>query len=317
MPRLAPHFIRLGFFVAFGFVAPLARADVVSSELRSKGNDAMDRLDYAEALDAYEKARAADPNDVAVLYNIGRVQQAREDFPAALEALESFRALAPPELRARLPKLDELIVEVKGKVAFLRVRCTNEAPDAKVFAGGREVALSCGSASRAVRANAPKKGTLLEVRVESAHFRSETRRLSVDGGGDPVDVELVLVPRTNSGLLRLRTQPPGAEIWIDGMRRGNPPLEVPLEAGAHRVQAKLDGFHDVDTQVLIDADAVKSVEIPLGKTLPITTRWWFWTAIGAGVLATTGVVTYLVVKDTERAAGDGSLGQIAAPLVTF
>jgi tetratricopeptide (TPR) repeat protein len=80
MPRLAPHFIRLGFFVAFGFVAPLARADVVSSELRSKGNDAMDRLDYAEALDAYEKARAADPNDVAVLYNIGRVQQAREDF---------------------------------------------------------------------------------------------------------------------------------------------------------------------------------------------------------------------------------------------
>src|SRR6185295_7621747 len=64
-----------------------------ASELKQRGDVAMDALRYGEAVDAYVQAYAIS-KDPALLYNRGRALQALGDFPGALEALESFSAAA-------------------------------------------------------------------------------------------------------------------------------------------------------------------------------------------------------------------------------
>ena len=82
--------------VTFASALALALATLASSalagdpsaeELKSRGNQAMMELNYAEALSAYRVALAKNPSDVALHYNIGRAHQARGDYPAALDAL--------------------------------------------------------------------------------------------------------------------------------------------------------------------------------------------------------------------------------------
>src|SRR5258706_3080976 len=111
-------------------VAPPATTDARAADLKQRGDAAMDSLRYGEAVDAYARAYAL-TKDPALLYNRGRALQALGDFPAALEALEGFDASANAELRARVPKLGELLTEVRARVASLALTCN--VPGARVL----------------------------------------------------------------------------------------------------------------------------------------------------------------------------------------
>src|SRR5687767_2911590 len=89
---------------------PLAAQD--ADALKKQGDDAMIALHYEDALGHYKKAYELSGNS-ALLYNMGRAYEALADYPSALEALEMFAEKAPPELRARVPKLDELVFYIR------------------------------------------------------------------------------------------------------------------------------------------------------------------------------------------------------------
>ena len=97
-----------------------------ADELKTRGNQAMMELNYAEALSAYRAALVKNPNDVALHYNIGRAHQARGDYPAALDALLEFERRAPAETKAKVPSLAQLIADVRGRVGELTVHCSSE-----------------------------------------------------------------------------------------------------------------------------------------------------------------------------------------------
>src|SRR5262245_14749543 len=95
---------------------PGADDNARAAELKKQGDVAIDSMRYGEAVDAYSKAYAL-AKDPALLYNRGRALQALGDFPGALEALEGFDATASAELKARVPRLNALLTEVRAKVA--------------------------------------------------------------------------------------------------------------------------------------------------------------------------------------------------------
>src|SRR5262249_14067665 len=100
--------VRLAVVLACAIAAPatpsLALADESAAALKQRGDAAMDSLRYDDAIAAYEKAYAIS-KDPAILYNLGRVHQARGVYPKALEYLERFDREAPPELKSRVPLL--------------------------------------------------------------------------------------------------------------------------------------------------------------------------------------------------------------------
>lgn len=310
--------------------AGAASADGGSAEaLKKRGNQAMLELNYADALDAYRQALWLDPSDASLYYNLGRALQARAEFPEALDAFEAFRAKASPELRARVPKLDELVDDVRLRVGLLSITCSAELPDAKVvvtFTAGRAEASSapgftasgCGVAARPIRLGLPSKNTDVEVRLEHPTQQAQPVQLTVTGGAPPASVALRVVARATSGLLRVRVVPSGALVAVDGKAYGNAPVELPLPAGPHVLDVTADRYDAARVPVVVDLGREKDVDIVLTTPRPITSRWWFWA--GAAVLAAgAGVTAYILVARPEREARDGTIdpGQIEAPLVRF
>ncbi|HEY2516248.1 MAG TPA: PEGA domain-containing protein [Polyangiaceae bacterium] len=278
-----------------------------AAELKKRGDDAMDSLRYADAVSAYEQAYAIS-KDPALLYNEGRAQQALGNFPEALKALERFAAEAPPELRARVPKLDELIAEVRKHVARLAIRCGTRG--ARVLIRDRVVGttplsgpldLDSGSAS---------------LEVDADGYEAYKRDIDL-GGGTQTVLDVQLVPKRMTTLLRVASTAASAVVSIDGKPYGNAPVEAVVQPGSHKVALHQAGYDDTESSVVVQLGEHKEVTIEPQKSAPVTSKWWFWT--GVGVVVAGGVVTAIALT-TDKKAGTGdsfSPSQVSAPLTRF
>ena len=287
-------------------------------DLKKRGNQAMLDLNYGEALAAYTAAIAIAPDDATLYYNLGRAHQAREDYPAALDALDRFAEKATPDVKARVPKLDQLIADVRSRVGTLSIRCNDTVADARITIGDKTTLDGCSTAPKTVRISVPARTAVVEVRLVAERFQSQTVRVAVEGGGPIVPVALDVLAKATSGTLLVRATPLDARISIDGIERGNPPLEVPLPAGAHTLDVRADHHDPSHVPVVVEAGRTKDVAVDLLATAPITTKWWFWTGVGV-VAVGVGVTLYVLIAQPEKSAGSGTIapGQVSAPLVRF
>jgi hypothetical protein len=313
--------------LALSFTPSTARADDSATrdpgarveELKKRGNQAMMELNYGEALDAYTKALGIAPDDAALYYNLGRAHQAREDYPEALDALATFVQKASPEVRAKVPKLDELLADVRSRVGAVQVACTADVPGATITVGEKATIKGCATAPRTVRLSVPARQAVVEVRLVAETYQGQTVRVAVAGGGAPAAVTLTVLAKASSGTLIVRASPAEARISIDGTERGNPPVEVLLPAGAHVVDVRAERHDPKQISVVIQAGATKDLPVvELQRLAPITAKWWFWT--GVGVLAVgAGVAVWYLVTQPESSASTGTIapGQVSAPLVRF
>lgn len=298
--------------------APSARADETvppaetegasakAAALKSQGDDAMQRLDYGAALALYDEAYALEKNP-ALLYNRGRALQALRRFPEALDALEAFEREAPPELRARVPKLGELVGEVRGKVSSLSLSAN--IAGARIVVGQRVIGTT--PLSGPLRLNA---GTVnLEVSADGYHpFK---KRVELPAGGR-VELSVELRSKSTSGVLEVSSPVAGAAVWVDGRRAGTVPVQSVLGAGTHEVVVRREGYEAATTTAVVRVGETSRLDVPLSAPPGITSRWWFWTGVGAVVLGGTALTIALL---TERDPESGNIppGQVSGPLVRF
>lgn len=296
---------------------PAHAGEPTAEELKSRGNQAMMELNYAEALALYQRALAKNPGDVALHYNIGRAHQARGDYPAALDALVLFEQTAPAETRAKVPSLDRLIADVKSRVGELTVHCSTDVTSGAVLVDTTRLE-GCSVAPKKVRISLASKSSVVEVRLESGAFEAPSVKVNVEGGGPPIDVALAVVPRTIAGILRVQATPPLAVISVDGAPKGNSPVELSLPPGSHVVDVRADGHESTRVPFVMEAGGRKEFHLTLEQTPPITKRWWFWAGAGAAVVGITTAAIILIAQP-EQASSKGTIdpGVIRAPLTTF
>ena len=292
--------------VAQGNARPSTAASPVdrAAELKKQGDDAMESLRYSDALAAYAQAYAL-TKDPALLYNQGRAQQALGNFPDALSALERFSQQASPELKARVPRLDELIADVRKHVARLAIRC--ETRGARVLVRERVL----GTTPLAGPLDVEAGGATLEVDAEGY----EPYKRSVDlAGGTQTVVEVQLVPRKLTAFLRVGSTAASAFVTIDGAPIGNAPVEQVVTPGTHKVAVHRDGYEDTESSVVVLAGEHKDITLEPQKNAPVLAKWWFWT--GVGVVVAGGVATAIALT-TDKSASKGdafSPSQVSAPL---
>lgn len=119
------------------------------------------------------------------------------------------------------------------------------------------------------------------------------------------------------GTLEIRSQPPGAAVFVDGTELGITPYKRPAFAGKHKLVLRHTGYrsHQVETSVedgqkqKLDltlnpgADPVQVVVVEREKA-PIYKKWWFWVAIGGGVAAAAAITAGIVVGTRGSTAVD-------------
>jgi hypothetical protein len=273
--------------------------------LKRKGDAEMDLLHYADALASYTQAYEL-THDPALLYNRARVLEALERFSEALDELERFAAQASPELRARVPKLKELLGDLNGRVAKLTVNCAT--PNARVLVRDKVVATT--PVSGPIRINA---GTA-QLEVVADGYVPFRKTIELPRAGEIV-VDVTLAARDARGQLVVASTPDGADVAIDGKSYGRAPAEAQLAPGNHVIVLSLAGFKDRETSAIVGDGERKQVDVSLEAKPPITQTWWFWTGIGVVVVGAT-VATLVYAFTTERSAGSGDIppGQVAGPL---
>lgn len=283
-------------------VTPAARA----AALKEQGNQSMLDMRYVDALAAYEESLTLAPGDVTLLYSVARARELLGDFPEALTAIERFAAEAPASVKTRVGKLDALLAELRARVSTLTIKCN--------IAGARILV------RHKVIGATPQKGPTrltagaATIDVELEGFFPQTRDVVLPGAGS-LAIEITLSPKSTSGMLVLKTDPPGARVSVDGRAEGttSPSVEVALSAGSHRLLAQREGYDDADSPVVLASGASRELTLTMQRSVPVTHRWWFWTGVGAVVA---GGVAFTAAMLIEKPATQGTLkpGQVGAPL---
>jgi hypothetical protein len=276
-----------------------------AAELKKQGDVAMDSLRYDDALAAYQQAYGISQSP-ALLYNMGQVYRARGQYPEALDALTRFDQQAPPELKAQVPKLAELLAEVRAHVATLTFHVN--VAGARILVRASQVGVT--PVSGPLRLNAgPAK-----IEIIADEYFPFTEQVDLRGGAETV-IDASLVAKATSGILAVEASVGGTVVMVDGKRAGEAPLETIVGAGSHEVVARHDGFDDTETQAVVKAGERREITITLQKKPPITAKWWFWTGIGV-VVAGGAVLTYALLTEKRPSTGDNfQPGQVAGPLV--
>lgn len=304
------HSIALSIALCIAALAGRARGEPVSPdravELKQEGDSAMVSLRYADALDAYSASYELDRNP-ALLYNLGRALQALGRYPEAFAKLEAFSTAAPPELKRKVPKLAELIEDVRIRVSRLMV--TSNVAGARVHVRKRElgptplvgpISLNAGNA-------------VIEVSAEG--YLPYRRIVRLPPGGEYA-LHVELLERDRSGILLVATNVRGARVFVDGKLVGMAPTETIVSPGTHRVSATHAGYHDAQSTAVLRAGERKSFVVELEATVPITQRWWFWTGVGA-VVAGGAALSIALLSERSPDNGDIPPGQIAATLLRY
>ena len=294
-------------------VAPAARADdapesAEAADLKKRGDAAMDALKYEQALDLYSRAYLLS-KDPSVLYNRGRVHQVRSEYPQALDDFQRFEHEASPALRAKVPRLAELLAEVRVHVSTLVIRCDHD---------GAQVTLR--GVPLGVTPLPPQKVNAGDATIEVAAPGYPPFRVaqSLPGGEvATVDVRMGAASTSSAVIVVTAEGTAAASVFVDGTRVGQAPVEVSRPAGTHVVVVRRDGAEDVERSIVVAAGERRSLNMELHTGTPITSRWWFWTAIGVGVAA--GAATVFIVTRDKSPTGGDNFGpkQVSAPLVSW
>lgn len=282
--------------------APTADAVARAAEFKKKADALMQELRYADALGLYKQAYELNA-DPAILYNQGRALQAVGDYPEALERLESFKRVAPPDVRSKVPDLDGLISEIAARVSHVVFRCTPM--DARVAVRERLVADACKGEPIALRAGP----ATIEIAAEGHEPYRETLELSP---GATATVGKPLVERRTESILSVRTRPPGSLVFLDGRPLGPAPIEFRAAPGSHSVLVRHEGYLDQELPVVLQAGERRDLDVPLRMPPAITSRWWFWTAIGSAV-AGGAVLGMALASEKSAPSGSFSPGQVRGP----
>jgi len=93
---------------------------------------------------------------------------------------------------------------------------------------------------------------LHQLTFSAERFLSEVRELNVEGGHEPQRLSVALTP--NWAPIEVSTEPPGAEILIDGVSMGTTPQQVEVTAGERQLEVRLSGHNAQSQRVLVVAD---------------------------------------------------------------
>ena len=90
------------------------------------------------------------------------------------------------------------------------------------------------------------KGAVYDIQLTKAGYEAASRAIEVD---DSRERKLTVQLRPRIGIVKIVSDPPDAELFVDGQRRGNASRELSLTATVHSIEIRKDGFEPFVTEV--------------------------------------------------------------------
>src|SRR5206468_1336009 len=113
--------------------------------------------------------------------------------------------VAPPELKAKVPKLNELIAEMRARVSTLRIACN--VSGARVLV--RDRVMGTTPLPEPIQVVAGRGG----VQIEAEGYLPYTKEIDLPGGGS-ITLSVDLVPAQSAGVLVVTALPSEASVAV-------------------------------------------------------------------------------------------------------
>ena len=315
---------RAGWLLAFVLLAPVALAEDDDKTIKARaefvlGTEHVQAARWGEAIAAFERSYALRPHALTS-YNVGACERALGRYTRARDRLRTAiaeneksegKALDP----AYATEAKTWLAQIEGLLAHVKV--TLSPTSAAISIDGRPLendAWSKAKVAGLATAGPPKTPASAQfelivdpgahVIVVSAKGFAETVMSRTFAAGAHLDLALEL--ERLPARLRVRANQTGAVVTVDGLDVGTAPVDLTRPAGVHAVVVRKQGFIGYSAQVDIGPGQESDLSATLvPESVPITKRWWFWTAAGV-VVSGAAVSTYLLTRPTpERPAVDG------------
>jgi hypothetical protein len=292
--------------IGFGHVAHADDGDAARTAFR-EGAALVEQSEWASALAAFERSLALRPYTLT-LYNIGVCQRFLGRYTLAASTLR--RTIAQNKQSGEMPQLfldqaNAYLEEITRKLA--RVTVTLSPKNAATAIDGRplepgdnpgELVAGIAAAGEPKTVNADRFVVVIDPGAHVFTFQLE--------GHDTIEVRRDIKPGASVELSMSLTQQ-DAEMVIDSNRArsvvrvddvdvGLTPVRVTRPPGSHVVTVAQAGFVTYKSGVSLRPGQKMrlAADMPV-EQIPITKRWYFWTA-AVGVVATGAAVTWLATR---------------------
>ena len=286
------------------------------------GSRLVEQSDWAPALAAFERSLAL-KNHPLTVYNIGVCQRFLGRYTLAANTLRV--ALSPAEGSAELPDLfrdqaKAYVDEIDRKLS--RISVTIAQTEATIAFDGRPLA-TAPSGDLVAGIAPPGEGKVVPaarfVVITDPGSHVLTFQLK---GHDTLEVRRDLKPGATEELsmslteqnadMRIDADRAKCVVRVDDVDVGLTPVMVTRPPGKHTIAVMKEGFvtYGTTTNLLPGQHLQIAADLPVER-IPLTKRWWFWTAAVA-VLATGAIVTYAATRPTPEppAYESGSTGWV-------
>lgn len=278
-----------------------------------RGIELVEREQWSLALEEFLRANELYPS-LILRFNIGYCQRGLGLFVQALETLRAFISEATSGVAvSRRAEAEGYVRELESRIAHIEVRLfEDDRGHASVSVDGRPLRVDATGVAR-VAVN-PGRRT---VSVSREGFRPFFQDRDM-GPGERAVVQPTLraMPATVSITADVR----GARVRMlaNGARRpwdlGRVPVERAVDPGRYRVEIMAPGHHVYRATLNLRAGGEGRIAADLVRDTggPVTSRWWFWTAIGVAAVGA-GVASYFVISREEvvpRPASGGTTGWV-------
>jgi hypothetical protein len=160
-------------------------------------------------------------------------------------------------------------------LGFLRVQ--TDVPGANVFVDDR----GPGALGRTPFQNAVKIGQH-HIWIEKAGYKPVEQDVTVGVGDDPL--VKVKLERVDYGRVRVVSNNPKAEVFVDGKRIGTVPIETDVKHGKHTVKVSAEGMKNWKEDVVIERGQATPLRVRLRPKVGRAGAW-VTAGVAAGVLA--------------------------------
>lgn len=263
---------------------PTAVRRAEASARFERGVKLYDRGNYAAALAEFEAAQAAVPT-YQLWLDVGLCQQKLFRYGAASRALRRYLDEGGARVgKAERAEVDRALAEIRSLAAEVEVQVEGAPARIEVDGAAEEQALSEPLLLPA------GKHLIVASRGDDEPDRREVAVVS----GQHLTLRLAPRPRLTTATLSVRTQPPGAELTVDGKYAGREPWSGVLEMGGHEVKAALMGFDKARAEVILTAGQNRALTLELvalpgpPPPRPWYRRWYVWTIAGVVVAGAVG-----------------------------
>ncbi len=279
--------------------APVDAVAAQAAKLKQEGTDAYNAKDWEVALVKFQEAYAL-TKEPSFLYNKARTLESMGELPRALDAIEEFDKAAPPDLKAKVNGLEQVIAGIRARVATLVIR--SNVVDAEVRINDRVV-----SKTKMPEVSLRVKVGSIKIDLVSPDYFPCSLTINDLRGGEVRAATCELGAKNIQGMLVIDSVE-GSQISVDGREVGTGSYEGYARAGAHEIVITKSGSGTYRTSVLVRAGEKRPLKVSALPSPPVTSRWWFWTTlIGGAVVIAGGTVATIIALNTERSPDSGTI----------